>query len=65
MHDTRTINPYFHVDFCECDAHTILLASVGLAQAHPNYLLNILGSNKVSGFLPEHSLMLSTEAFVP
>ena len=31
MHSARTINPYFHIDFCECDAHTILPASVGLA----------------------------------
>ena len=37
MHDACTINLYFHVDFCERDAHTILLASVGLAQACPNY----------------------------
>ena len=36
MHDACTINPYFHIDFCECDTRTILLASVGLAQACPN-----------------------------
>ena len=29
-------NPYILVDFCECEAHTRRLASVGLAQAHPN-----------------------------
>ena len=28
--------PYFHVDFCEHDTCTILPASVGLTQAHPN-----------------------------
>ena len=30
------INPHFHIDFCEHDAHTNLPTSVGLAQAHPN-----------------------------
>jgi len=30
-------HPYFHVDFCEHDVRTILLASVGLTQACPNY----------------------------
>ena len=28
--------PYFNVDFCERDARTRRLASVGLAQARPN-----------------------------
>ena len=36
MHDTRTINPYVHVDFSKHNTHTILLTSVGLTQAHPN-----------------------------
>ena len=35
-HDICTINPYFHVDFCEHDTHTILSTSVGLTQACPN-----------------------------
>ena len=37
MHDTHTINSYFYIDFCECDTCIILIASVGLAQARPNY----------------------------
>ena len=40
MHDARTINLYFHVDFCKHGAHAILLASVGLTQAHPNNIIN-------------------------
>ena len=36
MHDAYTINPYFQVDFCAGNARTILPASVGLTQAHPN-----------------------------
>ena len=42
MQDTRTMNPYFAVDFRERDACTRLLASVGLAQARPNYVLLII-----------------------
>ena len=30
MHDARTINPYFHIDFCKRNASTILTTSVGL-----------------------------------
>ena len=37
MHDACTINPYFHVDFCKRDVRTILPASAGIAQTHPNY----------------------------
>lgn len=36
MHDACIIYPYFHLDFCERDVCTILPASVGLTQAHPN-----------------------------
>ena len=36
-HDAYTITPCFHVEFCECDTHTILPTSVGFTQAHPNY----------------------------
>ena len=36
MHNACTINPYFHLEFCEQKPHTILPASVGLAQACPN-----------------------------
>ena len=36
MFANATINPYYLVDFCECDAHTRQLASVGLTQANPN-----------------------------
>ena len=36
MHDTCTVNPYLHIDFWECDACNTLLASLGLAQIHPN-----------------------------
>lgn len=35
-HMTCAINPNFHVGFCERDANTILLATVGLAQARLN-----------------------------
>ena len=35
MYDAHTINSYFHVDFCEHDACTILIPTVGLTQAHP------------------------------
>ena len=35
------INPYFHVDFCNCDARTIRLPSVGLAQARPSKLYKV------------------------
>ena len=37
MHDTYIITPYFHVEFCEYDTRTILPASMGFNQAHPNY----------------------------
>ena len=30
MHDACTINLYFHMDFCKCDACTILPTSMGL-----------------------------------
>ena len=30
------MNWYILVDFCECDAHTRRIPSVGLAKAHPN-----------------------------
>ena len=33
---SQYLSVLLHVDFCEYDARTILLASVGLAQAHPN-----------------------------
>lgn len=36
MHDARTNNPYFHIEFCECDTRTIPSASMGLAQDCPN-----------------------------
>ena len=31
-------HPYFNIDFCERNARTRQLTSVGLAQAHPNYI---------------------------
>ena len=34
MQDIQAINPYSHVDFCKCDTRIILIASVGLTQAH-------------------------------
>ena len=36
MYDACTINPYFHIDFCERDTRNIFPASVGLTQACPN-----------------------------
>ena len=35
----RTMNPYILVDFCERDACTRRLPSVGLAQARPNNII--------------------------
>ena len=37
MYDALTITAYFHID-CEHDTPTILIASVGLTQAQPNYI---------------------------
>ena len=38
MLTNTSINLYYLVDFCERDASTKQLASVGLAQVRPNYL---------------------------
>ena len=47
MHDAHIFIPYIHVDINEHDAHTILLASVGLTQIHLNYLrLDIINVDK-------------------
>ena len=43
-HGAHTINPFFHIHFCEHDTRTILPASVGLAQAHPNNICMYIGS---------------------
>ena len=37
MHKVLTINPYFHIDFCEYNTRTILPASIRLTEARPNY----------------------------
>ena len=47
-----TINPYYLVDFCECDARTRWLASVGLAQARPIIKI-VLNSFYVQPIIPK------------
>ena len=52
MHDTHTINLYFHVDFCICNISTIPTTIVGLThgrynQLFDNYNISLLRSPTV------------------